>query len=252
MLSSLKPLDCEIDNEPAPPFDRCQKPLVSSVWQIELVPWKSLETIEHLAKHLRVEASVLIQGASTEVFETVTISDSRKIDEVSSLCPSEHGEDLVDGELLPSEDWTEFSPFDRQNTGVGSEVDFGHLVVLPHFKSEESRRLANATDIHADVLESSLDGRHQPVDILRSGAEEIEVTSLTFDVTSDDERSAAGKGELLCLRKSADDRRDSTLERRQHAISTLRCSRIHFAQAWRTDRGNTSSSHRSISWLTST
>ena len=247
MLSSLKSFDCQILDKSAPLFDYCDEPLETPVWHIELVPWKSVETIEHLSKHLRVEASVLVQGAFTKVFETVAISDRREVDEVSSLCSSEHSKDFVDGELLSGEDWTEFSSFNGQDPGVRSQVDFRHLVMLPHFKANETRSLPNATDIHPGVLERFLDGRHQSVDILRSRAEEIEIPGLTFDVTSGDQRATAGKGELLRLRKSADDCCNSTLERRQHATSTLRCCRIHSAQAWRTGRGNTSSSHRSIS-----
>jgi hypothetical protein len=104
--------------------------------------------------------------------------------------------------------------FNRQEPGVGSEVHFGHLVVLTYLKAEEPRPFPNASDVETCVLKRALDGGHQSVDIRGSGTEEIEITSLTFDVPSGDQRRPSGKGKLLCLRKSADDRCDSALEER--------------------------------------
>ena len=86
--------------------------------------------------------------------------------------------------------------------------------MLFHLKAEEPCPFANAPDVEAGVLKSALDGGHQSVDIRGSGTEEIEITSVTFDVPSGDKRRPSGKGKLRCLRKSADDRCDPTLEGR--------------------------------------
>ena len=80
-------------------------------------------------------------------------------------------------------------------------------------------------------MKSALDGGHQSVDVGGNGAEEIEITSLTLDIPSGDKCRPSGKGKLLRLRKFADDRCDSALQGRQHAISILRCFRIHAAHA---------------------
>jgi hypothetical protein len=45
--------------------------------------------------------------------EPVTLSHGGEIHEISSLGPSEHGEDFVDGELLSGEDWTGLFSFNR-------------------------------------------------------------------------------------------------------------------------------------------
>jgi len=148
--------------------------------------------MEHLAEHLRVESFVLCECASAQVCKAIAVSHSGKIDEVSSLRPPEHGKDLVHGQLLSGEDRPEFPSFYRHEPGVGCEVDLGHLAAASHLEADEPCTFSNASDVHAGIHQSALGCGHQAIDIRGGRTEEIEITSLTLDVTSGDERGASG------------------------------------------------------------
>jgi hypothetical protein len=103
--------------------------------------------------------------------------------------------------------------------------------VIPDLKAKETFPFPYATYIHTGFVQGTFYGRHQFVDPGWVGTKEIEITGLTIDITSGDERAPAGNSKQFCFWELANDRRNPTLKRRQHTISTLRCCKIHPAHA---------------------
>ena len=81
------------------------------IWQFELIAWKSVEPIEHLSKHLRVEPAILVESALTEVYESIAICHRGQIHEDSGFGSSEYSKYLVDSKFLAGENWTQLSAF---------------------------------------------------------------------------------------------------------------------------------------------
>jgi hypothetical protein len=97
---------------------------------------------------------------------------------------------------------------------ISSKVDLCDFLVLPDLQAKEPSPFSNATDIHTGFVESTFYGGHQLVDPGWVGTKEIEITGLTINITSGDERATSGKSKQLCFREIANDRRNPTLEGR--------------------------------------
>lgn len=68
----------------------------------------------------------------------------------------------------------------------------------------------------AGSLKRSIDGRNELIDCLGGQSEEVEITGLTLDIASDDQRATAGESEVACLIQAGDDLRNPLLQRTQH------------------------------------
>lgn len=65
-------------------------------------------------------------------------------------------------------------------------------------------------------LQSSIDGRNEPIDSVGCESEEVEVARLAANVAADDQRRTAGEREAFGFRQAGDDLGDLFLQRAEH------------------------------------
>ena len=160
-----------------PAAHRAPKLLVLGVAELELVPPQPVEPAEHLGEQSLLEAQILLGRELAESIEPVTGLQRHEVCEVASLGASEHGEHLVDGELLPGECRRETSRLGREQPGVRREVDFCALVAVRDDQANEAGIRLCMTDNEPRCAQGATNSGRQPVDVVAAETEEVEVAS---------------------------------------------------------------------------
>ena len=177
------------------------------------------------------------------------VSQFHEIEEVAGLGPIEECKDLVGSELLHSQRRAVAAWLGWQGSVVDSQIDLTPVVAVTHLDTHERWKVTASGTGESCAFEGSLQCITQldQSPLLPWDREIVEVTRWSVDKSSNQETAGSSQSETASLRKPADDSDDPLLERRQQDSETPRWRSSHSAQAWRTFRGRTSSSHRSIS-----
>ena len=122
-----------------------------------------------------------------------------QVGEVPCLGPAEHGEHLVDRELLGGEHGAVRTGHGREETDVGRQVDLGQVTLELDLETDESVGLTDPSNSEPSFDEGGFDNRCQPVGVVACAAEVVEVPRQAVDLTGGNEGGTAGKGEVLRL-----------------------------------------------------
>ena len=204
----------------APGLDVAPELFVASVVELELVSSQSAELSEHVSEDGRAEAEVLLGCEPAESVETVARLDRHQVDEVAGLGAAEHGEHLVDGELLTGEHRSWPPGFGREEPGVGGKVELGAIVGALDDHAGEARVVLYVADGEAGGAQGTVDRRNESVDGSSVETEEVEVTGSPLDIAARDQSGTAGEGEVRRLVEACDDLGNLLLKRAQHLSAT--------------------------------
>ena len=98
------------------------------------------------------------------------------------------------------------------------QIELCSIVTSLNDKASEARVRLNVADNHPRVAKCPVDGRYEPIDGSCCQAEEVEIARLSPNVTTGDQRAAAGEGKVFRFFQTGDDRSDLLLKRTQHLL----------------------------------
>ena len=140
---------------PLPPdLDTSTQLLVLNIVKLKLRSSEPPESIHHLGKHCGLEPSVLLAREFEQPVKTESIFKSPQVHEVPSLCPAEHREQLVSGQLFCRQDLKAWTLIRWKESGVAGQIHLCPIVVIADHKARKTGPFLHPLDLQARFSKS--------------------------------------------------------------------------------------------------